>query len=153
MTQMTTPARHVPVLAQRCLDLLAPAVETGGAVLIDATLGLGGHAEAALRRFDQLHMVGIDRDPQALALATERLAPFADRFPAVHARYDVIGTGAAEHGRHGRVQDILFDLVVCSLQLDESARGLSKAQEATLDMRIDATTRSTAAELRAEADE
>src|SRR5699024_713506 len=119
MTQMTTPARHVPVLAQRCLDLLAPAVQADGAVLIDATLGLGGHAEAALHRFDQLHLVGIDRDLQALALATERLAPFGDRFTPVHARYDEIGAVAAEHGHHGRVHGILFDLGVSSLQLDE----------------------------------
>jgi len=153
MTQMTTPARHVPVLVQRCLDLLAPAVEASGAVLIDATLGLGGHAEAALRRFDQLHLVGIDRDPQALALATERLAPFGDRFTPVHARYDEIGTVAAEHGRHGRVHGILFDLGVSSLQLDEVGRGFSYAHDAPLDMRMDPTTGRTAAELLAEADE
>jgi len=153
MTQMTTPARHVPVLAQRCLDLLAPAVQADGAVLIDATLGLGGHAEAALHRFDQLHLVGIDRDLQALALATERLAPFGDRFTPVHARYDEIGAVAAEHGHHGRVHGILFDLGVSSLQLDEVGRGFSYAHDAPLDMRMDPTTGRTAAELLAEADE
>ncbi len=153
MTQMTTPARHIPVLAQRCLDLLAPAIEPDGAVLIDATLGLGGHAEAALRRFGRLHLVGIDRDPQALALAGERLAPFGDRFTAVHARYDEIDAVAAEHGQGGRVQGILFDLGVSSLQLDEAERGFSYAHDAPLDMRMDPTTGSTAAEILAEADE
>ncbi|WP_022916931.1 16S rRNA (cytosine(1402)-N(4))-methyltransferase RsmH [Ruania albidiflava] len=153
MTQMTTSARHTPVLAQRCLDLLAPAVQADGAVLIDATLGLGGHAEAALQRFGGLHLVGIDRDPQALALATERLAPFGDRFTPVHARYDAIGAVAAEHGVAGRVQGILFDLGVSSLQLDEVDRGFSYAQDAPLDMRMDPTTGSTAADLLAKADE
>lgn len=153
MTQMTTPARHIPVLAQRCLDLLAPALAAPGAVLIDATLGLGGHAEAALRRFPELHLVGIDRDPHALALAGERVAPFADRFTAVHARYDAIGAVAAEHGHGGLVQGILFDLGVSSLQLDEAERGFSYAQDAPLDMRMDPTTGPTAADLLAETDE
>lgn len=153
MTQMTTPARHLPVLAQRCLDLLAPAIGSTGAVLIDATLGLGGHAEAALRRFPELHLVGIDRDPHALELSAERLAPFGDRFTAVHARYDEIGAVARAHGHQGRVHGILFDLGVSSLQLDEADRGFSYAQDAPLDMRMDPTTGRTAAELLAETDE
>lgn len=153
MTPMTTPARHLPVLAQRCLDLLAPAIGSAGAVLIDATLGLGGHAEAALRRFPELHLVGIDRDPHALELSSQRLAPFGDRFTAVHARYDEIGAVARAHGHDGHVQGILFDLGVSSLQLDEADRGFSYAQDAPLDMRMDPTSGSTAAELIAEADE
>lgn len=153
MTQMTTPARHLPVLAQRCLDLLAPAIGPAGAVLIDATLGLGGHAEAALRRFPELQLVGIDRDPHALELSGQRLAPFGDRFTAVHARYDEIGAVARCHGRDGQVQGILFDLGVSSLQLDEADRGFSYAQDAPLDMRMDPTTGPTAAELIAETDE
>lgn len=153
MTQMTTPARHLPVLAQRCLDLLAPAIGSTGAVLIDATLGLGGHAEAALRRFPELHLVGIDRDPHALELSAERLAPFGERFTAVHARYDEIGAVARSHAHQGRVQGILFDLGVSSLQLDEADRGFSYAQDAPLDMRMDPTTGPTAAELLAETDE
>lgn len=153
MTQMTTPARHLPVLAQRCLDLLAPAISAEGAVLIDATLGLGGHAEAALRRFPDLHLVGIDRDPHALELSRERLAPFGDRFHAVHTRYDQIDQVAAEYGSRDRVQGILFDLGVSSLQLDEADRGFSYAQDAPLDMRMDPTTGPTAAELIAETDE
>ena len=66
MSQADADALHVPVLLERCLDLLAPAVGVPGAVMIDATLGMGGHTEAALRRFPDLHVVGIDRDPQAL---------------------------------------------------------------------------------------
>ena len=66
---------HVPVLLNECLDMLAPAIETPGAVLIDATLGMGGHTEAALKRFPQLTVFGIDRDPAAIELASARLAP------------------------------------------------------------------------------
>ncbi|WP_235020097.1 16S rRNA (cytosine(1402)-N(4))-methyltransferase RsmH [Ruania rhizosphaerae] len=149
----TSPDRHIPVLAQRCLDLLEPAVGDPGAVLIDATLGLGGHAEAALRRFPHLRVVGIDRDPEAITTASERLADFADRFVAVHAVYDEIGAIAAEHGPGGRVQGILFDLGVSSMQLDEAERGFSYAQDAPLDMRMDQSTGRTAADLLAEAPE
>ncbi|UFU05129.1 16S rRNA (cytosine(1402)-N(4))-methyltransferase RsmH [Ruania halotolerans] len=148
---MTSHDRHLPVLAQRCLDLLEPAVNSPGAVLIDATLGLGGHAEAALRRFEQLRVIGIDRDPAAIAAAQVRLAEFGDRFCAVHAVYDEIAAVAATYGTSahapGRVQGILFDLGVSSMQLDEAERGFSYAQDAPLDMRMDQSTGPTAADL------
>lgn len=78
------PARHVPVLLERCLELLDPALSAPGrdgrdAVYLDATLGLGGHAEAVLRAHEHLVLVGLDRDPQALRLAGERLASYADQ--------------------------------------------------------------------------
>ena len=142
--------RHVPVLAQRCLDLLAPAVERPGAVLVDATLGMGGHSELALRRFPELRVVGIDRDPQAIALAGQRLAPFGDRFTAVHAVYDDVDRVVAEHAGGG-VEGILMDLGVSSLQLDEADRGFAYSQDAPLDMRMDPTLGTSAAELLATA--
>ena len=142
--------RHVPVLADRCLDLLAPALERPGAVLVDATLGMGGHSELALQRFDRLRVVGIDRDPQALELAGARLAPFGDRFTAVHAVYDDVDRVAAEHAPDG-VDGILMDLGVSSLQLDEAERGFSYAQDAPLDMRMDPSRGTSAAELLATA--
>lgn len=150
-----TSARHLPVLLERCLDLLAPALEAESAVLIDATLGLGGHTEAALRRFPHLRVVGIDRDPQALALAGERLSDFSGRFTPVRNTYDQIDEVAAEHGDDGRVQGVLMDLGVSSLQLDESERGFAYAQDAPLDMRMDATDAGTptAAELLAQSEE
>ena len=85
-------ARHVPVLLDRVLDVLAPAVEAAGdqAVVVDTTLGLGGHTEAMLQRFAGLHVIGIDRDPEALRRAGERLAPFGDRVTFAHAVYDEI---------------------------------------------------------------
>ncbi|WP_418606920.1 16S rRNA (cytosine(1402)-N(4))-methyltransferase RsmH [Georgenia sp. SUBG003] len=153
MSQADADALHVPVLLERCLDLLAPAVGGAGAVLIDATLGMGGHTEAALRRFPDLRVVGIDRDPQALELATARLAPFAGRFVPVRATYDHIDDVAAEHGRDGRVQGVLMDLGVSSLQLDEPTRGFSYAHDAPLDMRMDQSAGISAAELLATADE
>jgi 16S rRNA (cytosine1402-N4)-methyltransferase len=152
MSQADADALHVPVLLGRCLDLLAPAVEAPGAVLIDATLGMGGHTEAALRRFPELHVIGIDRDPQALELAGARLAAFAGRFTPVRATYDHIDDVAAEHAG-GHVQGVLMDLGVSSLQLDDAARGFSYAHDAPLDMRMDQTSGISAAELLATADE
>jgi 16S rRNA (cytosine1402-N4)-methyltransferase len=92
MTDASNDALHTPVMLDRCLDLLAPALTSPGAVFVDGTLGLGGHAEAFLRRFPELTLVGIDRDPEALRLAGERLAPFADRTHLVHAVSDALPT-------------------------------------------------------------
>jgi 16S rRNA (cytosine1402-N4)-methyltransferase len=127
----------VPVLLDRILELLTPALESSGdTICVDATLGLGGHTEALLTRFPRLTVVGLDRDPEALRRSGERLADFGDRFRPVHAVYDEI---AAVLDRLGldRVDGVLFDLGVSSLQLDEAARGFSYAQDAPLDMRMD----------------
>lgn len=153
MSQADAASLHVPVLAERCVELLAPALEAPGAVLVDATLGMGGHSELALRRFPQLTVVGIDRDPSAIELASARLAPFAGRFVAVRTTYDHIDDVAAEHGTDGTVAGVLMDLGVSSLQLDDAGRGFAYAQDAPLDMRMDPTTGTSAAELLAEADE
>jgi 16S rRNA (cytosine1402-N4)-methyltransferase len=136
----------VPVMLDRVVDLLAPALEGPDAVVVDATLGLGGHSEALLARFASLHLVGVDRDPQALALATERLAPFGPRAMFVHAVYDEIAAVLADLGRN-RVQGVLFDLGVSSLQLDERERGFAYAQDAPLDMRMDQSRGMTAADV------
>lgn len=113
--------RHVPVLLAECLDMLAPAIEGPGAVLVDGTLGMGGHTEGALDRFPGLTVIGIDRDPQAIALASERLERFGDRFRAVHTTYDRIDEAVAEQcGPGARIDGVLMDLGVSSLQLDEA---------------------------------
>ena len=137
---------HTPVLLDRCVELLAPAVEPDGAVLVDATLGMGGHAEAFLERFPGLHLIGLDRDRDALAIAGERLAPFGDRVTLVHTVYDGIAEAVASTGR-STVDGILFDLGVSSLQLDEADRGFAYAQDAPLDMRMDQTSGTTAADI------
>jgi 16S rRNA (cytosine1402-N4)-methyltransferase len=140
-------ATHVPVLLQRCVDLLAPALATDEAVFIDCTLGLGGHCEAVLAQVPQVRVVGIDRDPQALALATARLAGYGDRFSAVQAVYDEVGEIAARFGADNGVQGVLMDLGVSSMQLDETQRGFSYAHDAPLDMRMDQTRGITAADV------
>ena len=115
---------HEPVLRQRCLDLLSPAISADNAVLVDATLGLGGHTESALTEFPNLRVIGIDRDPEALAMSQVRLARFAPRVDFALAIYDEIPEVLAnlniEH-----VQGILFDLGVSSMQLDKDQRGFT----------------------------
>ncbi|WP_369372011.1 16S rRNA (cytosine(1402)-N(4))-methyltransferase RsmH [Promicromonospora sp. Populi] len=138
--------RHLPVLLQRCVDLLAPALTEPGSVLVDCTLGMGGHTEAVLEQIPTARVIGIDRDPQALALAGARLARFGDRFTPVHAVYDEIVEVVDEHAG-GAVQGVLMDLGVSSLQLDEADRGFAYAQDAPLDMRMDSTQDLTAADV------
>ncbi|WP_448062750.1 16S rRNA (cytosine(1402)-N(4))-methyltransferase RsmH [Cellulomonas hominis] len=130
----------------RCLELLGPALQAPGAVLVDCTLGMGGHTEAILAAFGSVRVVGLDRDPQALELAGRRLAPFGGRFVPVHAVYDEILDVLAELGLPA-VQGVLMDLGVSSLQLDESERGFAYAHDAPLDMRMDPTTGRTAADV------
>lgn len=142
---MATPS-HVPVLLDRVVALLAPALRREGAVLVDATLGLGGHSEAVLSRLELARVVGIDRDPEALRLAGERLAPFGDRFTGVHAVYDEIPTVLADLGL-ASVDAVLFDLGVSSMQLDVRERGFAYAEDAPLDMRMDGSTGITAADV------
>ncbi len=140
------PAVHVPVLLERCVALLAPALTEPGAVFVDATLGLGGHSEALLREHDALRLVGLDRDTAALAYAGTRLARYAERTTLVHAIYDEVPQVLHRLGLE-RVQGVLFDLGVSSLQLDDIARGFSYAQDAPLDMRMDQSAGVTAAEV------
>ena len=146
--------RHVPVLLAECLDMLAPAIQHPGAVLVDGTLGMGGHTEGALERFEDLTVIGIDRDPQAIDLASERLERFGTRFRAVHTTYDNIDEAVTDQlGPGARVDGVLMDLGVSSLQLDEAERGFAYSKDAPLDMRMDSTTGPSAADLLATASE
>ncbi len=138
--------RHVPVLLDRCVSLLDPALQAPGSVVIDATLGLAGHSEALLTRCPNAHLIGIDRDVHALELAAERLAPFAGRTSLVHAVYDEIPDVLADLGI-AAVQGVLFDLGVSSMQLDVRERGFAYAEDAPLDMRMNDTEGPTAAEV------
>jgi len=147
---------HIPVLLDRCVELLAPALTRNaadgrGAVLVDATLGAGGHAERFLTEFPALRLIGLDRDPNALWIAGERLSAFGDRVLLVRTRYDGI-EGALEQsgywaGSDNSVAGILFDLGVSSMQLDRTERGFSYASDAPLDMRMDPDAPLTAAEV------
>jgi 16S rRNA (cytosine1402-N4)-methyltransferase len=138
--------RHVPVLLERVLALLSPALEDRRALLVDATVGLGGHADALLSAHPDLTLVGLDRDPQALALSERRLARHGDRVRLVHAVYDRMPEVLAELGLSS-VDGVLFDLGVSSLQLDEAERGFAYARDAPLDMRMDPSTGPTAADV------
>ncbi|CAN5836240.1 16S rRNA (cytosine(1402)-N(4))-methyltransferase RsmH [soil metagenome] len=143
-----TDSGHLPVLVDRVVALLAPALDHPDAVFVDATLGLAGHAAAVLERCPHARVVGLDRDPMALELARERLARFGDRVRLVHAVYDAIADIVP-----GGVDAVLFDLGVSSLQLDRADRGFAYAQDAPLDMRMDASTGRTAADLLNTADQ
>lgn len=139
-------ASHVPVLLGRVLDVLEPALTGERPVVVDTTLGLGGHTEAMLQRFDGLHVIGIDRDPEALVRAKARLEPFGDRVTFAHAVYDEIGEVVADAG-FASVSGVLFDLGVSSMQLDLADRGFAYAQDAPLDMRMNAEDELTAADV------
>lgn len=137
---------HTPVMLERCLELLAPALQADAPVVVDATLGMGGHAEALLERHPRVRLVGLDRDTDALAIAAERLAPFADRVIFVHTVYDGLPAALAANGI-ARIDGALFDLGVSSLQLDEVDRGFAYARDAPLDMRMDQSAGVTAADV------
>ncbi|QDQ97873.1 16S rRNA (cytosine(1402)-N(4))-methyltransferase RsmH [Tomitella fengzijianii] len=140
---------HVPVLLRRAVELLGPAIDAAGgdAVFVDCTLGMGGHSEYFLERFPGVRVIGLDRDTEAIATATRRLAGFAGRFTAVHTRYDGIAEALDSVGipARGGVDAILFDLGVSSLQLDEAERGFAYSVDAPLDMRMDGSSELTAA--------
>ena len=139
-------AEHTPVLLARCLELVAPALHAPHPVHVDATLGLGGHAEAVLEAHPSVTLVGLDRDPRALELSRRRLGAYADRVHLIHAVYDEL---PAVLGRLGlrTVDSVLFDLGVSSMQLDDATRGFAYARDAPLDMRMDPTTGITAEEV------
>lgn len=131
---------HVPVMLAETVALLAPALEAPdsaaeGCVLVDCTLGLGGHAHALLAACPEAQLIGLDRDPQALEQARERLAEFTDRITLIEAVYDELPAVLTRLGRP-KVQGILLDLGVSSLQIDDAERGFAYAHDAPLDMRM-----------------
>jgi 16S rRNA (cytosine1402-N4)-methyltransferase len=127
-------ARHVPVLLEETLGFLAPERRPGG-LFVDATVGLGGHAEALLRRAPEARLLGLDRDQQALELAARRLEPFSDRVRLEHAVFDRLEQVLAGLGIE-RVAGVLADLGVSSMQLDVPERGFSFRSDGPLDMRM-----------------
>ncbi|WP_030156606.1 16S rRNA (cytosine(1402)-N(4))-methyltransferase RsmH [Glycomyces sp. NRRL B-16210] len=128
-------APHVPVMLDEVLDHLAPAASRPGAVAVDATLGAGGHTEALLNAHPDLTVIGVDRDPSALELASKRLAGFGGRFIPARAVYDALPQVLADNGFES-MDAVLFDLGVSSMQLDQADRGFAYSQDARLDMRM-----------------
>ena len=130
-----------------CIDLLTPAINKSETpVVVDATLGLGGHSEALLESNPNLVLIGIDRDLDAIVKAKNRLARFENRAMVSHAIFDEI-TDVVNSFGFKQVDGILFDLGVSSMQLDQSDRGFSYSQDAPLDMRMDRSTGITASEI------
>ena len=134
---------HLPVMVAEVVDVLRP-VPLG--VVVDATVGAGGHAAALLDALPSHHLVGLDRDDAALDLAGETLARFGDRAVLRRANFDELHDALAELG-HGEVSAVLFDLGVSSMQLDAPERGFSYRGDGPLDMRADRRQRRTAADV------
>jgi 16S rRNA (cytosine1402-N4)-methyltransferase len=136
---------HDPVMRDRIVDLLRPALQRPGSVYVDGTLGLAGHARAVLEACPEARLVGIDRDLDAHEVARERLGDLADRATLVHAVYDELEDVLADLGV-GSVQAILLDLGLSSLQIDRAERGFAYRVDAPLDMRMNQSTGPTAAD-------
>ena len=152
---------HVPVFLARTIELFRPVVDAATTeerrpVIVDGTLGLGGHTSHLLAEFETLRVLGVDRDPAALDMATRRLTAFRDRFTPVHARFvdfDAVLAALPADSRDdaGPVIDgILLDFGVSSMQLDVADRGFAYSVYAPLDMRMDPTTGPTAADILAD---
>lgn len=157
--ELTANHGHVPVLRNRVTELLAPAIAHAGpgAVIIDGTLGAGGHSEFFLENFPNAYVIGLDRDVHALEAARRRLERFGHRFVGLHTRFDQFIQPMEEAAESGNVackaaleQGIagaLFDLGVSSMQLDQVARGFAYRVDAPLDMRMNDTEGITAADI------
>jgi 16S rRNA (cytosine1402-N4)-methyltransferase len=142
----TGAAGHLPVMVDEVLGLFAPALEPRGAILVDATLGRGGHARALLDAHPGLVLIGVDTDTQAIEESRRLLAPYAGRVTLVHGRNDEIPALLSRRDDQ-QVQGVLFDLGVSSPQLDDPGRGFAYSYDAPLDMRMDQGNPLTAAEV------
>lgn len=151
---------HVPVMRDRMVELVGMGVHSENApqrpIIVDCTLGAGGHTEAFLEEFPNAIVIGLDRDPNALAEAGERLAKFGDRFVSFRCRFDGISDAISQLAEQGAIPEdvhetgisgFLFDLGVSSMQLDQAPRGFAYSVDAPLDMRMDPETSLTAAEI------
>ena len=134
---MMQDALHIPVALDRCIALLSPAIESNAnPIIVDATLGMGGHSKALLLKYPNLKIIALDRDASAIKVATSNLSEVSNRIEVVHAVYDEIAEVLSKLGIK-EVDGILFDLGVSSMQLDQAERGFAYSQEAPLDMRMD----------------
>lgn len=148
---------HIPVLIDRIMELLSPSLTTDNdtpKIVVDGTLGLGGHTERILDEFPMARVIGLDRDTEALELATRRLTRFGDRFVPVHTPYDRIATVVRDGdgpvfdiAREQGLSGALFDLGISSMQVDKQDRGFSYSSDSPLDMRMDQSKGITAADI------
>jgi len=136
--RMSGEFEHRPVMLDEIVDVFRPVPE---GLVVDATLGGGGHARGLLSALPRIRLVGLDRDEEALAAAARTLAPFKGRWTARHARFDelreMVADGGLQEKVNGEVVGVLFDLGVSSPQVDQPERGFSYMAEGPLDMRMD----------------
>jgi 16S rRNA (cytosine1402-N4)-methyltransferase len=137
---------HEPVLLDDCVRLMTPALENTGSIAVDCTLGMAGHSQAFLQAAPKCRLVGIDRDHEALAFASERLKPFQDRVTLVHSSFDHFSR-ICDDLEISQVSAVFLDLGLSSLQIDEQDRGFTYSADAPLDMRMDSSTQLTAADI------
>lgn len=137
---------HIPVMADRVVELLSPALDHDGAVYVDGTLGMAGHASLVLAASPGARLIGIDQDADALTLAATRLSRFGDRVHLVRARFDELPEVLADAGVSG-IDAMLLDLGLSSLQIDRADRGFAYRVDAPLDMRMDDRNELTAARI------
>jgi 16S rRNA (cytosine1402-N4)-methyltransferase len=143
---METASGHLPVMLDRVVELLAPALQPAGAVFVDATLGRAGHARALLAAHSGLHLIGMDADSTAVEESGRALAEFEGRVLLIQTVYDELPRVLADAGQQ-TVQGVLFDLGVSSPQLDDPERGFAYAYDAPLDMRMNQAAVLTAADV------
>jgi len=132
VTEKSLVEQHIPVMLDRVVELFTPCLSTSNPIFVDATLGLAGHTEALLNKFSNLKVIGFDRDSIALNRAKLRLEKYQDRINFINETFDSIEKNLNDL----KVNAILFDLGVSSIQLDEVSRGFSYAQNTNLDMRM-----------------
>jgi len=135
---------HLPVMAREVVELL---LAVPGGLIIDGTVGGGGHSAALLEARPDVHVLGLDRDADAVEAARSRLARFGDRARVVHGGFERLGQYVGSTGEGEQVMGILMDLGVSSAQLDRPERGFSFRFDAPLDMRMDAKQTLTATEV------
>ena len=147
----SSPFRHQPVMLDEVVALITAPTVPGGLV-VDCTLGGGGHAAALLEARDDFTLLGLDQDEDALAASAQSLGRFADRAHLRHARFDQLADHVGALG-FSSISAALFDLGVSSPQLDRAERGFSYREDAPLDMRMDRSAGRTAADVVNTADE
>ena len=136
------PFSHIPVMAESVTEIFST-VPSGP--ILDATIGGGGHSYGILKSREDLNVIGIDQDPEALAAANSKLAQFANRVSLIHGRFDDL-SGVAKQIGNQKLSGFLFDLGVSSYQLDNPLRGFSFRNEGPLDMRMNPESQITAGE-------